>query len=125
MTNKPGSLQLYLKDASQLVRRDTLLAAAQKMEGLKPLVQRQIARIKDGPFPYRERLAAFAAFLEPIALDPFWMLLILLGANTPEDIEILPDSAARAYRAIRRNDAHGGFESHRFVLEMGLIRDTY
>jgi hypothetical protein len=95
------------------------------MEGLKPLVQRQMARIKDGPFPYRERLQDFAAFLEPIALDPFWMLLILLGGNTLENTDCFPDSAARAYRAIRRNDAPGGFESRRFVLEMGLIRDTH
>jgi hypothetical protein len=124
MTNKPGSLQLYLKDASQLVRRDTLLAAAKKMEGLKPCVHRQMARLKDRPDTYRELLQAFAAFLEPVALDPFWVLLILLGANTLEDINFLPDSAVRAYRAIRPNDAPGEFESRRFVLEMGLIRDT-
>jgi hypothetical protein len=121
MTDKPSSLQLYLKNPSQLVRRDTLLAAAQKMESLKPLVQRQMARLKDRPDAYRELLQALAALLEPVALDPLWVLLVLLSANTLEDVDFLPVSAVRAYRAIRPNDALDKFESCRFVLEMSLI----
>jgi hypothetical protein len=125
MTDKPSSLQLYLKDASQLVRRDSLLAAAKKMEGLKQLMQRQMARLKDGPYAYRELLQALAALLEPVAFDPFWVLLVLLSANTLEDVDFLPVSAVRAYRAIRPNDALDKFESCRFALEMGLIENRH
>jgi hypothetical protein len=125
MTNKPSSLQLYLKNAGQLVRSDTFLATAKKLEGVKPLVQRQLARLKDGPYPYREWLRALAAFLEPVALDPFWMLLILLGPATVAGVDFLPVSAMRAYRAIGRNDEAGGFENRSFLLEMGLIQDRY
>jgi hypothetical protein len=121
MTNKTGGLQLYLKNAGQLVRADTLLAAAKKVEGLKPWAQRQIAHLKDRPDAYREPIKALAAYLEPVALDPIWVLLILVCAGPLEDIDFLPDSAVRAYRAIRPNNAHGEFESRRFIMEMGLI----
>jgi hypothetical protein len=121
MTNKPGSLQLYLKNAGQLVRPEALLASARRVEGLKPWVQRQIAHLKDRPDAYREPLRALAAFLEPVALEPFWVLLILLCADPLEGINFLPDSAVRAYRAIRPNDASGEFENSRFALEMGSI----
>jgi hypothetical protein len=125
MTDKPSSLQLYLKDAGQLVRRDTLFAAAKKMEALKSLVQRQMARLKDSPYAYRELLQALAALLEPVAFDPFWVLLVLLSANTLEDVELLPVSAVRAYRAIWPDDGFDKFESCRFVLEMGLIENRH
>jgi hypothetical protein len=121
MINKPSSLQLHIKSAGQLFRADTLFAAAKSVEGLKPWVQRRIARLKDRPDVYREPLKAIATFLEPVALEPLWVLLILLCADSLEDIEFLPDSAVRAYRAIRPNGDSGGFESRSFVLEMGLI----
>jgi hypothetical protein len=125
MTNKTGSLQLYLKNAGQWVRADTLLAAAKKVEGLKPWAQRQMARIKDRPDAYREPLKALAAFLEPVALDPIWVLLILACAGPLEDVDFLPDSAVRAYRAIRPIDASGEFGSRRSIMEMGLISDRH
>lgn len=121
MIYKTGSLQLYLKNAGQWVRADTFLAAAKKVEGLKPWVQTQIAHLKDRPDAYREPLKALAAFLEPLALDPIWVLLILVCAGPLEDIDFLPDSAVRAYRAIRPNDGPGEFESRRSIMEMGLI----
>jgi hypothetical protein len=125
MPLKLSSLQLYLKNASQLARSDTLVAAAKKAESLRPLAQRQMARLKDRPYPYREWLQTLAAFLEPVALDPFWVLLILLGASSFEDMHFLPESAGRAYRAIWPNDAPGEFESHRVALEIGLIQDRH
>jgi hypothetical protein len=120
MISKLSSLQAHLKNAGQLVRAENLLAAARKVEGLKPLAQRQMAGLKDRIDLNHETLRVFAASLEPIALDPFWMLLILLGGHSFEDIAFLPDSAARAYRTLRPS-APGGFESRRFVMEMGLI----
>jgi hypothetical protein len=123
MTNKSSSLQLYLKNAGQFVRADILLAAAKKMEGLKSLVQRQMARFKNGQYPYREWLQALAAFLEPIAIEPFWVLLILLGASIPEDMDFFPVSAVRAYQAIRPSDAFGKFENCYSILDMVIIQD--
>jgi hypothetical protein len=125
MTNKLSSLQLYLRNAGQLARAGTFLAAAKRVESLKPLAQRRLARLKDRPYPYREWLQTLAAFLEPVALDPFWVLLALLGASSLEDMDFLPASAVRAYRAIRPDEARGGFESRRFILEMGLIQDKH
>src|SRR5262249_30349486 len=104
MINKPGSLQLYLKNAGQWVRADTLLAAAKKAEGLKPWGQRQMARLKDQPDTFREPLRAIAGFLETVALEPFWVLLILLCAAPLQDIDFLPESAVRAYRVIWPDD---------------------
>jgi hypothetical protein len=121
MTNKPSSLQLHIKSAGQLLRADTLLAAAKSAEGLKPWVQRLFARLKNGPDAYREPLKAVAAVLEPVALEPLWVLLILVCSDTLADIEFLPDSAVRAYRAIRPNDGSREFESGSFVRKMGLI----
>jgi hypothetical protein len=125
MTNKLSSLQLYLKNAGQWARADSFFAVARKVEGLGPLAQRQVARLRDGPYPYREWLVAIAAFLEPVAVEPLWVLLILPGARAFEHMVFLPNSAVRAYRVIRPDDASGGFESRRFVLEMGLIQDRH
>jgi hypothetical protein len=124
MTNKSSTLQLYLKNASQFVRADTLLAAAaKKTEGLKSSLQRQMARFGNGPYPYRDWLRELAAFLEPVALEPFWVLLILPGASTLEDVDFFPASAVRAYRAIRPNDAPSQLESRYSILEMVIIQD--
>jgi hypothetical protein len=120
MINKLSSLQAHLKNAGQWVRAENLLAAAKKVEGLKPLAQRQMAGLKDRLDVNRGSLRAFAAYLEPVALDPFWMLLVLLGGHRFEEIAFLPNSAARALRALRPNTP-GGFETRRFVMEMGLI----
>jgi hypothetical protein len=121
MTNKPTGFQLYLKNAGQWVRADGFFAAVKKVEGLQPFAQRQIGRLKNGHYAYRELLQALAAHLEPLALDPFWVLLILLCGHIPEDINFLPGSAVRAYRAVRPNDAPEEFESRRIIGEMGLI----
>jgi hypothetical protein len=121
MSDKPSSLQLHLKNAGQWVRAGALPAAAKKVEGLKPWAQGQIAHLKDRPDAYRELLKALAAYLEPVALDPFWVLLILLCSDPLEDIDFLPVSAARAFRAIRPKDTPGEFERHRFIMQMGVI----
>ena len=125
MTNKLSSLQVYLKNAGQWARADTFFAAAKKVEGLKPLAQRQMARLTDRPYPYREWLQTLAVHLEPVAVEPFWVLLVLLSARSFEHMDFLPASAVRAYRAIRPDDATGGFESRRSLLEMGLIQDRH
>ena len=48
----------------ELVSRDTLFGAAKQISRLKPLMQRDMTGLENGPDPYRELLTARAAFLE-------------------------------------------------------------
>jgi hypothetical protein len=104
--HEPCGLESDAQGAVKLVTRNALLGRAHEVCGLKPIVHRHMARLKDGPNFYGERLAALVA---------------LVGANTGALAAHLRNSidcaAVWASRAVRPQSGFNPTVSSGFAME--------
>src|SRR5690606_20165416 len=92
--HEPSGLVGDLKRAVYLMRAETLLAGAQQVDRLKPLVQRHMAGLEHRADLHRELLAALAALTQA---RPRRLALQL--------IDPIDRAAVRAMRTFRPHDA--------------------
>jgi hypothetical protein len=64
MSNEPAGLEVDTQHAAELICAESLLAAAQKMQGLKPYAHRDMAFLEDGADLDSERLSTSVAFID-------------------------------------------------------------
>ena len=120
VAQEPRGLVLDLQSALQLLRADALLGRTHQVDGLKPLVQGQVAFLEDGADADRELLAAGGALLEAVADHAFRVLLGGLRADALQVIDLADDAAVRARRLAIPDDAFDEFEGGGFIMKVGL-----
>ena len=108
------------QDAVKLMAADALLAGHHQVNGLQPLVQRNVAFFKDRANAHSELLAALCALFEAVALDAFRVLLGCFGANASQRIDLAAVAAVRADRTIGPDDAFDMRKGCGFVVHVRL-----
>src|SRR5262245_24706073 len=100
MAHEPSGVVLNLQRPVQLVAADALLAGAQQVDRLKPLVQRRVAVLENRSDAHRELLAAVPALLEAVANNAFRVLLAGLRVHALQRIDAIQAAAVRTDRTI-------------------------
>jgi hypothetical protein len=98
----------------ELIAAHPLLAGAEQVRCLKPLVQRHMALFKNGPDLDRELLPAVVALPDAHA-----------AAGTAEPTVATDAATLRADRAIRPQDAFQHREGRGVIVEMGLVENAH
>ena len=89
MAKEPSALVGHFQGAVHLVGANALLAAAHKVDGLQPLVERNVAFLKNGAHADGELAFAVRALVEAVALNALWVLLRGLGADASQLVGLL------------------------------------
>ncbi len=84
MTHVPSGLLGHPQDTSHLARGDPILGVYEHPEGRQPLIQAQLAILKDRPHLDRELLFAHATVGQPtLAPKPTYLGSRAMGASYP------------------------------------------
>ena len=97
---------------------DTLLAGANKMNGLQPFVKRQMAFLEDSPYANRKLLAAVAAFVEAVTLNPIGVFLAGLGPLRFNGVAVVDGATMRANAPVCPQQRLYVFEGLRFIVKI-------
>jgi len=124
---EPRSLKRNLQHPVKLVGANALLAGANKVDCLKPLVQRQVAFLKDRPDANGELLAAFlrTALVEAVALDALRVLAGRLGANASQLVVPANGPALRADHSVRPQESFHMRERCGLIVEVRAEQDGH
>ena len=95
------------------------------MDRLKPLVERQVAFLKDGADANRELLAAVLALPKAVTLDAFRVDATRLRAHALQAVVRRHALAVRANRAFRPQDRLDLGEGGGFIVEVGFAENGH
>jgi len=112
MRHEPCGLESYPQSPVKLVARNALLGRAHEICGLKPIVHRHMASLKDGPDFYGKRLAALVALIDANA-----------GALAAHFGNAIDRAAVRTNRTIRPQSGFNPSVSGGFVMEGFGVND--
>lgn len=127
VAKEPSGFERDFQNAVKLGGRNALLAAADQVDCLQPLVQGQVAFLKDRPDANRELPMAgnLGALVEAVAFNAFRVLLGWLRANAGQLVVLVHVAAMRANRTLGPQDRLDMLERRGFVVEVGAGQDRH